>query len=282
MNKIDVQTSAGYALAATEFAPAEANGQVVLISPATGVKQQFYYNFAAFLAKHGFYVFTYDYCGIGLSKNTRLGKCSATYRSWATIDYPAMVNFLKEKYAGNKLHLIGHSFGGNCLGLSEVGKEFASIMTVAAQDGYWKNFPKNRHWQMRFLFRVLMPLSTRVFGYFPGRKLGYGEDLPPGVAREWSKVILSKKGFLALTEAAANYYPQIKHKILMVSFEDDWMACRKAVDVLAQTAFTNARVTRRHIAPAEIGANAIGHLDFFRKKFEPTLWQIPLEWLRAN
>ncbi len=96
MKQIYVNTSENNVLTATEFAPVEANGQVVLISSATGVKQQFYYNFAAFLARQGFYVFTYDYCGIRLSKTTALKSCRATYRSWAQIDFPAMVEHLKK------------------------------------------------------------------------------------------------------------------------------------------------------------------------------------------
>lgn len=282
MEQIEVPTAAGYALDATEFAPVDPNGQAVLISAATGVRQQFYYNFAAFLARNGFYAYTYNYYGIGLSDVSQIKSSPATYRGWATNDYPAMVAFLREKHAGEKLHLIGHSFGGNCLGLSEIAREFSSIMTVATQDGYWRHFPKYRRWEIRFLFRVLMPLATRLFGYFPGRKLGYGEDIPPGVAREWEQVMLSEKGFLALTDEATDFYPNINHKMLIVSIEDDWQACRNAVDVLAQKVFVNARISRRHITLAEAGAKAIGHLDFFRKKFEPTLWQIPLEWLRAN
>lgn len=282
MKRVQVPTADNYEIAATEFAPGEANGQAVLISAATGVRQQFYYNFAAFLARHGFHVYTYDYCGIGESQTGALRKNRATYRSWAQTDFPAMVAHLKTNHPAGKLHLIGHSFGGNSIGLSEAGKEFASIATVASQHGYWKTFPPNRHRQMRFLFRVSMPLSTRLIGYFPGRKLGYGENLPRGVASDWSKVILGENGFLELTKTAGNFYPNITQKMLMISIDDDWMACRAAVDALATAAFDNAQITRRHITPAEIGAAQIGHLDFFRKKFEPNLWRIPLEWLRQN
>ena len=282
MKRIQVETVENYEIGATQFAPHEPNGQAVLIGAATGVKQQFYYNFAAFLARNGFHAYTYDYCGIGLSQTGALKSNPATYRSWAQVDFPAMVGHLEANHPGGKLHLIGHSFGGNCLGLSEAGKKFTGILTVASQHGYWKTFPPNRHTEMRFLFRVVMPLATRWFGYFPGRKLGYGEDLPPGVAADWSKVILGEKGFVGLADGADNFYPHIKQKMLMISIDDDWMACRAAVDALAVAAFGSANITRRHITPAEIGAEKIGHLDFFRKKFEPNLWQIALEWLRQN
>jgi hypothetical protein len=31
-----------------------------------------------------------------------------------------------------------------------------------------------------------MPLLTRVFGYFPGKRLGWLEDTPAGVVHDWS------------------------------------------------------------------------------------------------
>ena len=43
-------------------------GHVVIINSGAGIPQTFYGPFSAWLADHGFYVFTYDYRGIGGSR----------------------------------------------------------------------------------------------------------------------------------------------------------------------------------------------------------------------
>lgn len=119
-------------MTATEFAPENPNGKTVLISSATGVKQNFYYNFASYLAERGFFAYTYDYGGIGLSQTVDVRKSRADYRTWGQIDYPAVARFVRERHPDNPLYLIGHSVGGNHLGMSEVSGEFAAVVTICS------------------------------------------------------------------------------------------------------------------------------------------------------
>ena len=39
---------------------------------------------------------------------------------------------------------------------------------------------------MAVLWHGVMPLVTRVVGYFPAQILGLGEDIPAGVAMQWA------------------------------------------------------------------------------------------------
>jgi predicted alpha/beta hydrolase len=46
--------------------------------------------------------------------------------------------------------------------------------------------------------------------------------------------------------------------------------------------FRNSQTTHLRIPPEEMGYREIGHFAFFHSRFETSLWQIPLEWLKAR
>ncbi|XQF94486.1 hypothetical protein ACOBV9_19070 (plasmid) [Pseudoalteromonas espejiana] len=55
-----------------------------MIAPATGIKQQFYANFATYLQQHGFGVITFDNRGIGQSLNRSIKKVRPHYKLGAS------------------------------------------------------------------------------------------------------------------------------------------------------------------------------------------------------
>ena len=59
-NTITIYTQDQYPIIATLFEPENANGKLLLVNSATGVKQQTYYSFAQHFADLGFVVITYD------------------------------------------------------------------------------------------------------------------------------------------------------------------------------------------------------------------------------
>ena len=44
--------------------------------------------------------------------------------------------------------------------------------------------------------KFVVPLVTALFGYSPGSRMGFGEDLASGIAREWRKWVLQPRYFL--------------------------------------------------------------------------------------
>ena len=71
---LSIMTDRNQALAATVYRPKTPVKTAVMIAPATGIKRQFYHNFATYLAEHGFGVLTFDNEGIGESLSTDLAK----------------------------------------------------------------------------------------------------------------------------------------------------------------------------------------------------------------
>jgi predicted alpha/beta hydrolase len=278
MKNLSITTTDGVVISATEFTPDQANGKVILMNAATGVQQYFYFNYAQFLANKGYTVYTYDYRGIGKSVVGNLKDSKANYSDWGSVDFSSMFLHLKNAHSDKKYYLIGHSFGGNCLGMSAYAHEFEKIVTVSSQNGYWRYFPSSKQGLILFISKLSMPILSRIMGYYPSKIKGLGESLPKGVGLDWAKVLTHPLSVESLVSGTTNFYKKIKSDMLMISIEDDWMASRLAVDKLAE-AFSSANIKRRHISLSETGNKSIGHLNFFRKSFQENLWEIPVDWL---
>ena len=111
-----------------------------------------------------------------------------------------------------------------------------------------------------------MPVTTVLLGRFPSSWLGFGEDLPAGVARDWSAWCRAPEYFGTWTGHAALQIP-----LLAYSFSDDWIAPRRAANALLAR-YEGAQRVHHHLAPADIGRTAVGHFGFFRSGFVPELW----------
>jgi len=106
----------GYSLAASHF-DASPTDTVVLINSATAVPRQFYERLASYFQSRGWSAVTYDYRGIGESKPRSLRGFNATMRDWALLDMTAVVNWVDRELSPERLFAIGHSFGGQALGM---------------------------------------------------------------------------------------------------------------------------------------------------------------------
>jgi predicted alpha/beta hydrolase len=280
MKTFSVQTPDNYTLTASVFEPKTSNGQAILINAAMAVPQRYYLDFATYLAENGFFVYTYDYRGTGLSREGSLKGFEATMTTWATSDYPTMFHFISKQHPEAKISVVGHSFGGNCLGQNAVSQQLDKIVLVGSQHGYFGLFWTNKKPLLFFLWYILMPFLTKTYGYFPSKLIGMGEELPKGVALQWARICRNPHWFFAYLSSDENLYANIKAKMLVISIEDDWYAPKKAVDKLLNDGYKNAQIDRKHILPAEVPAKAIGHFGFFRNKFKDNLWKMVLEYLK--
>ncbi|WP_416306795.1 serine aminopeptidase domain-containing protein [Neptunicella sp. SCSIO 80796] len=82
MNKIILGTSP--AIVAHLFQPHNEIKGAVVIAPAMGVAQSFYRSLAEWLNQQGYACITFDYQGMGLSRQGHLKHCRADLLDWAT------------------------------------------------------------------------------------------------------------------------------------------------------------------------------------------------------
>jgi predicted alpha/beta hydrolase len=271
----------GYKLGATLFQPGASNGRAVMIMAATGVPQEYYGKFAAFLAERGFTVLTFDYRGIGRSLHGPVKAVKAGMRDWALLDAAAAFEFLEKNYPTEKILAIGHSFGGQALGLLPRPERITAAFTVGSQSGYWRNWPAplGQAW-MFVATHISMPLMPRLFGYFPGSRIGLGEDLPAGVMIEWASWCRHPR-YLVGALGVEREYARFKAPIRLYAFTDDRFGPPRAVEALGAL-YPNARVEVRKVRPREMKVERIGHFGFFREPFRDSLWREARDWLEAQ
>ncbi|MCB1428436.1 MAG: alpha/beta hydrolase, partial [Nitratireductor sp.] len=139
MEEIEIQTEDGLTIEGTLFesvAGGHGTGPAILISSATAVPRKVYRRFAQYLADHGASaVLTYDYRGIGKPLPRSMNR-KVRMADWATMDMPAALKALKRHKPDSALAGLGHSFGGQALGLSGLAPRFLRYMTIAAGSGY--------------------------------------------------------------------------------------------------------------------------------------------------
>jgi predicted alpha/beta hydrolase len=277
---VELTAKDGYKLGATLFRPAATNGRTVFIMAATGVPQQYYAKFAAFLAEGGFTVLTFDYRGIGRSLHSSIRSVNAGMRDWALLDSAAACDFLDQHYPGEKLMAIGHSFGGQAFGLLPRPERIAAAVTIGSQSGYWKHWPPlGRAW-MWPATHLALPLVPRLLGYFPGARLGFGENLPKNVTIEWARWCRHPR-YLVGALGVEREYARVAAPIRLYAISDDAFAPRRAVEALAAL-YDNATSQIRSVEPKDVGADRIGHFGFFRERFRDSLWAETRGWLEAQ
>lgn len=266
----------GYPLSGTLYPHQGAElGAVVLVSAATGARQRYYSRFAAFLAGRGLPTVTYDYRGIGGSRPASLVGFEARMEDWGARDLAGAIAAVRERFPGRRVLLVGHSVGGQLLGLADNAGDVTALLTVAAGSGYYRLFPQRL--RMALNWRVLAPLLVRTFGMLPGWA-GTAEDLPAGVATQWARWCLSPDYLLSEGgEARRDAYASLYLPLRAYSFTDDPIASPEAVRHLLSI-YADAEVEHRLLSPKGVGG-AIGHFGFFRESFRNTLWKEAADWL---
>ena len=271
----------GVDLAATLFRPEAGNGIAVQLNAATGVPRQYYAAFSEFLAARGFTVLTYDYRGIGGSHRGHLRAARGRMLDWGTSDQSAATSWLSRHHRELRLAIVGHSLGGQILGLSPLVGETSAVLLIATQHGYFRNWPVASHLRMAFLWYLFAPATSRVMGYFPGRLVGLS-DLPGGVAREWAR--WCRNPHYISDEAGAPLRPfnnELRAPLRLISFSDDPIAPRRAAERLLDF-YPNAERRHDHLAPEHFGVDTIGHFGFFRRSMPQSAWADAADWLAAR
>lgn len=262
---------------------------VVIINSATSVLCQYYFRFAEYLAANDFNVIVYDYRGIGLSRPHSLRGFDASWLDWGSRDFEAVLRFARKSFPDESISVVAHSVGGFLLGLAGSNSQVSRAITVGAQYAYWRDYAPGAKGKMLLKWHLLMPLATILFGYFPGKRLGWLEDTPKGVVRDW---IFSRPKFEDTwrgvagsrypdKEALVQQFAKIEAPILAIDVEDDEFGTPQAIERL-HAYFTSSEITRFRISPRAIGEQSIGHFGFFNRRFASTLWPIALRWLNSE
>ncbi|MDE3009829.1 MAG: alpha/beta fold hydrolase [Pseudomonadota bacterium] len=257
---------------------------VVVINPATAVKARYYHRFARFLAAHGLAVLTYDYRGIGGSRQGSLRRRPDISKfQWGRLDCEAALTWARRACPELPLHVVAHSIGGLAFGLAPANRAVQRCLTVGAQYAYWPDYASKGRALMWLRWHLLMPVLTALLGYFPARRLGWHEDLPAAAAYEWAfrpaGLEQAYRRHAARGLAPLSGLAGFAGAMLAIGLDDDPFGTPAALDRLLDY-FAAADRIRIGIDPQLVGATAIGHFAWFHERFRATLWLDAVGWLR--
>jgi predicted alpha/beta hydrolase len=270
-----------YALGGVLYEPVEAAPPpcAVVFNCGGGLPAILYARFAAYLAGQGIPTLLYDYRGVGHSRPAHLRGFVATVNDWAEFDCGGAIAWLRARYLETEIVGVAHSVGAMLFGAAPNARELSRLVFVGAHTGYFGDYRSAYRLPMGVLWHGVMPLLTRALGYFPGRMLHLGDDLPAGVALQWAARrtpdLRPKRGYPGAerTERMLARYAGLQMPTFALSFKDDAFATaagtRRLLDLYPG-------ISARHevLDPESVGLAKIGHFGFFQHARGSTLWPL--------
>ena len=269
----------GYPLSATVY-QSTAPEAVLIIAPAVAAPQTLYRHFAAFMAGQGVDCITFDYRGTAnsLAKNSPY---RIQLEDWGKQDIETIIRLARTSYADKTpVHLLGHSIGGQLLGLAPSSKELSRIVHIAVSAPYWRRWPLKMSLKMLLLGKAIIPLLSAFRAKFPSNVLGLGKiNVPSSATRQWARW-MSRPEYLfdPVFKLDLTGYQQLDQPLLAIGFSDDELAPPINIDALLDQ-FPEAQITREQIDVPGLGVGPAGHAGFFKARFQDSLWQKVADWL---
>lgn len=270
----------GFKLSAILLEPETTPKGVILLGGGTGIKKEFYLNFARHLCEQGYVVTLFDYRGIGGSRPRSLKGFEALNHEWGLKDMPAMLDWLDQLHPDVPKFLIGHSAGGQQLGLMDNHAKFKKALLISSSTGYWRWLSSPYKYFTLLIWYMVVPASNLLVGYVPASWFGLGEDLPTGVANEWRSWCLKENYFgdFLGTRIPRHYFREVKMPVHFLFPEDDNVATDRTVSTLREF-YSEAQTTTEKILLADYRLKQVGHLGFFSRKVKETLWPKAVRFL---
>lgn len=278
---VQITAADGHEFDATLWEPSDMPpSAVVMCSPAMGVPGRFYDRFAQSLAIEGIAAATFDLRGIGSSSLRADRKTDFGYYELVEFDYPALVTTLRHRLPDRPLFLMGHSLGGqvNCLYASVNAEVPSGLILIACSSVYWRKWSFPKSLGVLVLQQTAIALS-RLFGYFPGRALGFGGREARRTIRDWARQ--GRTGEYRVEGSSYDFEASLSFLHLPVyalSFTDDGLAARAATEHLISK-MPKSKATKEHISPRDLDVQKVGHFGW--AKLGPILAPRIARWVRS-
>lgn len=272
---LNIVCTDGYSLSGRFYpSQAETTHIPILICPATGIVKGFYDPFASWLAEQGHPVLSFDFRGIGDSLHGSLKDSKARIQDWGQLDIPAAIETLINKTQSSHVTLIGHSAGGQLLGIVPNFDKVNQVISIAGSTGHVKGLKGRTKALAPVMFNIVFPLSGFFKGYGATKILGMGENLPRGVAKQWAQ-FCRQPGYVVNAVGKTifdDYHTQITIPITSILASDDEIATEANVQDLLRL-YPNAKTQMIIVKPQDFQHQSIGHMHMFRKSHR-NMWPL--------
>ena len=251
----------------------------LLINSAMGVRRRFYRHLAAHLAAGGIGTVTYDYRGMGDSIVDR--ERAVSLADWGCRDFPAVLRWLREHHAPARVVVLGHSVGGQVLGLAPEVGTVDGLVGVATQSGHWRHWDGIGRAKVFALWYGAIPLLAPLNDRFPSSRLGLGQDIPSGVALQWAQ--WGRDRDYARSRSVGpqpQYHDQVRCRLRTYLVGGDDLAPARAVRAWHDW-FPNAEREWVDLGTRNAAGARIGHFGFFDPVIGAGEWPALADFVRG-
>lgn len=269
-----IEARDGFKLSATIRRPLTEIKGVIQMNCGTGIPQKVYSNLAIYLTQYGYVTVTYDYRGIGNSKPKNLKGFKAKIEDWGILDMTSIFDWIISEFPNEKKIIIGHSMGGQLVGLMDNYQKIDKLVLIASSTGYWKDMSSPYKWLMPPLWFLFVPLTTFIYGYANAKKIRQGENLPKGVAIQWRNWCINPNYFDEHFQKSNTslFFDKLRIPLKSIQIKDDPIANEITSNKILKY-YKIANIEIEKISPEQLGVKKIGHTGFFSRQFKDTLWK---------
>lgn len=221
--------------------------EVVLILPAMAMKAKHYHALATSLHELGVSVATSDLRAQGEATPSLAEAADFGYREMIEIDLPAIVSAVRSEFPEARIHLFGHSLGGQLALLYAAAEpgQVDGIITIGTGTVFWYAFGPRRWWEALSQIQWI-GLVSRWKGRWPGGVL-IPAPMSGRVMRDWSMHSLTS---YYRPKGTSRRYNSLLRRLtspaLVISLDEDVLGPKSNVDFLA-TRIPEAALERWHI-----------------------------------
>ena len=257
------------------------NGIAILLNSFMATPRQYYRAFCTHMARLGFSILTYDYRGVGGSTFDMPPVPVRTGVVWAGVDQAAAAEWLLQRFPGYTYMLVGHSYGGQMLGLAPHAGVWSAIQLVATSHGYWVKWPwpqRYRTWLRAYVQAPLLALLPRALQ----EKWGGAPNMPFPLSHEMAVYLRTPWFFVDEQGKPIRPYNDLIRAPLRHTMLTDDEVVPPGSDIDVALFYPNARYIPDLRTPESYGLKSVGHFGFFRRLMPTSAWDDVAQWLLAQ
>jgi predicted alpha/beta hydrolase len=284
ITKLQIPARDGFTLSALEITPVHGHiAGLIQVNPATAVKKEFYLPFCTWLAEEGYKVIVFDYRGIGGSRPAGLRGFKTCMHEWATLDINGVCDYVVVRYPTLPKYWVGHSFGTHLAGLIDHWAAYEQYFSISTGTGYWRWFRWPHNAISLFYWKIFIPVTGIFWGAIPNKLIGFGENLPTGVAKEWGAWCRNPNHYQQWLQETKGF-SRFEHfnKPFHTIFPDDDPYVNDRTVKRFLKFYPAAQHKIHKIDVAATGLKIIGHTGFFRRRCKDILWPLVIDRIEGN